>query len=112
MEENAKNTACAQDAAGGTLHGKNLGVFVVLVLAHLVSNTAGGFAGRLAGGLAFATAAGLYALGQVAGFESLNTVHRYVPFLYRLSIRRAAAERWNSNAALPKGKTACNTHRN
>ena len=51
------------------------GILVVLMLAHLVSNTAGGFASGLAGSLAFATTAGLYALSQVTGLESLNPVH-------------------------------------
>ena len=77
MDENEKKTACAK--CGRRYAARQELLLVVLMLAHLVSNTAGGFAGRLAGSLAFAAAAGLYALGQVAGLESLNPVHRYVP---------------------------------
>jgi hypothetical protein len=49
---------------------------LVFVFALLVRNTAGGLAGRLAGGLAFAASAGSTALLQVAGFNRLNSFHR------------------------------------
>ena len=51
----------------------------LLVLALLICNTAAGLAGRLARGLAFAAAAVLRALAKVAGFESLNVLHRILP---------------------------------
>ena len=44
--------------------------------AGLVGHAAGGFAGRLARGLAFAAAAVLFALGEIAGVEGLKTFHR------------------------------------
>ena len=52
----------------------------VVVLALLVSNTAGGLASRLAGGLAFAAAAAVYALVQVTSFDSSDSVHFVSPY--------------------------------
>ena len=49
---------------------------LVFVFALLVCNTAGGLAGRLAGGLAFAASAGGAALLQVAGLNRLDSFHR------------------------------------
>ena len=51
-------------------------------LALLVCNTAAGLAGRLAGGLAFAAAAVLGAVAQVAGFNGLDVFHNFT-FHYR-----------------------------
>jgi len=50
-------------------------LFLFAVFALLVYNAAGGFAGRLAGGLALAAAAVLNALAQVAGFNGTNSLH-------------------------------------
>ena len=47
-----------------------LGVFALLV-----GNAAAGLAGRLAGSLAFAAAAILRALAQIAGLDGLNVLH-------------------------------------
>lgn len=55
-------------------------------LARLICNTAGCFAGRLAGCLAFATAANCYALFQVTclnGFDSLHGFHLRSHDIYR-----------------------------
>ena len=50
-------------------------------LALLVCNAAAGLASRLAGGLAFAAAAVLSAVAQVAGFNGLNVFHEFhLPF--------------------------------
>ena len=55
---------------------------LILVFALLVSNTAGSLASGLAGGLAFAAAAVLGALAQVAGFDGLDVLHVFhLPFL-------------------------------
>jgi hypothetical protein len=56
-------------------------LFVVLVFALLVGNTAGSLAGRLAGGLAFAAAAVLDALLEVAGRKGTDSLHGTSPFL-------------------------------
>ena len=48
---------------------------LILVFALLVSNTAGSLASGLAGGLAFAAAAVLYALNEVTGSEGTNSLH-------------------------------------
>ena len=48
---------------------------LILVFALLVSNTAGSLARGLAGGLAFAAAAVLYALNEVTGSEGTNSLH-------------------------------------
>lgn len=50
-------------------------LFVVLVFALLVSDTAAGLACRLAGGLALTAAALLSGLAELLGFQSLNTFH-------------------------------------
>ena len=56
-----------------------LALFVALAL--LVSNAAAGLASRLAGGLAFAAAAVLSAVAQVAGFNGLDMFHGFhLPF--------------------------------
>jgi cytochrome c oxidase assembly protein Cox11 len=52
-----------------------LGVFALLV-----SNTAGSLASRLAGGLAFAAAAVLYALCEVTGFKGTDSLHDDISF--------------------------------
>ena len=53
----------------------------VAILALLIGKAAGGLACRLAGGLAFAAATGLQALGQVASLQSLDSLHkRTAPF--------------------------------
>jgi hypothetical protein len=49
------------------------------VLALLVSNTAAGFASRLARGLAFAATAVLCAFAKVASFDSLDMFHNRKP---------------------------------
>ena len=49
-----------------------LGAFALLIC-----DTAAGLASRLAGGLAFAAAAVLGAVAQVAGFDGLNMFHRF-----------------------------------
>ena len=51
------------------------GRLLLLVFALLIRNTAGGLAGRLAGSLALAAAAGNGALGQVTGLNGLDSVH-------------------------------------
>ena len=48
---------------------------LLLVFALLISNTAAGLAGRLAGSLALTAAAVLGALTQVAGLDSLDMFH-------------------------------------
>ena len=48
---------------------------LILVLALLVGDAAAGLASRLAGGLAFAAAAVLGALAQIAGLDGLNMLH-------------------------------------
>ena len=48
---------------------------LILVFALLVSNTAGSLSSGLAGGLAFAAAAVLYALNEVTGSEGTNSLH-------------------------------------
>ena len=53
----------------------NLLLILVLILAHLICNATGRLAGRLARSLAFPTAAGLYALRQIAGFNCLDPFH-------------------------------------
>ena len=50
-------------------------LFLFAVFALLVYNAAGGFAGRLAGGLALAAAAVLGALAEVTGLNGLNVLH-------------------------------------
>ena len=50
-------------------------LLLVLVLALLVSNAARGLASRLAGGLALATAAVLYGLCNILGFNSIDSFH-------------------------------------
>ena len=48
---------------------------LILAFALLVSDTAAGLAGRLAGGLAFAAAALLCALAKIAGLDGLDSCH-------------------------------------
>ena len=57
----------------------------LLVLAGLVSHTAAGLAGALAGGLALAAAAVDGALAEVAGFESLYPFHVYTLLFIKVS---------------------------
>ena len=57
-------------------NGKLKLLFVVFAL--LVSNAARSLASRLAGGLAFAAAAVLYALNEVTGSEGTNSLHSNV----------------------------------
>ena len=52
-------------------------VFVFLVFAGLVCDTAAGLASGLAGSLAFAAAAVLCAFAKVAGFKSDNSFHDF-----------------------------------
>ena len=52
----------------------------LLILALLIRNAAAGLAGRLAGGLAFAAATAVYALVQVTGFDSSDSVHFVSPY--------------------------------
>jgi hypothetical protein len=59
--------------AGGIFRSKQLFLFAVLAL--LIHNAAGGFAGRLAGGLTLAAAAVLNAFAQVTGFDGTNSFH-------------------------------------
>jgi hypothetical protein len=63
--------------SGGTfLHIHGISVeLAVAVFALLIGKAAGGLACRLAGGLAFAAAAGLQALGQIASFQSFDSLH-------------------------------------
>ena len=51
-----------------------------LLLAVLVSNTAGGLASGLAGGLALAAAAGLYGLLEVTGLYGNDSFHDNSPY--------------------------------
>ena len=51
---------------------------VILILALLIRDAAAGLARRLAGGLAFTAAAVLYALGKIAGFESVDSFHNNI----------------------------------
>ena len=48
---------------------------LLVILALLVCNTAGGLARRLAGGLALAASAGLGGLCNILGFYSLDSFH-------------------------------------
>ena len=50
-------------------------LFLKALLALLVRNTAGSLASGLAGGLALAAAAVLYALLEIACFDSLDSLH-------------------------------------
>ena len=50
-------------------------ISAILILTLLVGNSTGSFAGRLARGLALAAAAGLQALGQIPGLQSLDSPH-------------------------------------
>jgi hypothetical protein len=50
-------------------------LFVLLVLALLICDTAAGLAGRLAGSLAFAATAILRAVTQIAGLNGLDMFH-------------------------------------
>ena len=70
---------------------------ILAVLAHLIGDTAGSLAGRLAGGLALAATAVLHALGQITGFECLDTLHPTSPFLNASPLPRnaTAARAWN-----------------
>ena len=52
-------------------------ILLILVLALLVCNTTAGLASRLAGSLALAAATVASAVAQVAGLESLNTLHDF-----------------------------------
>ena len=52
-------------------------------LALLVRDAAAGLAGRLAGSLALAAAAGLGAVAQVAGFKRLDMLHDFSPSMLR-----------------------------
>ena len=54
---------------------------VILILALLVGHAATGFAGRLARGLAFAAAAVLCALTEVAGLDGLDSFHGFISIL-------------------------------
>ena len=54
---------------------------VILILTLLVGNGAGGLAGRLTGSLAFAAAAVLCALTEVAGLEGLDSFHGFISIL-------------------------------
>lgn len=54
---------------------------VILILALLVSHAAAGLTGRLARGLAFAAAAVLCALTEVAGLEGLDSFHGFISIL-------------------------------
>jgi len=54
---------------------QQLFIFTLFVFALLIGNAAGGFAGRLAGGLALAAAAVLHALLQVARLNGNNSLH-------------------------------------
>ena len=51
---------------------------VVLVLALLICNAAGGLASRLAGGLALAASAVLNCVVEILGFDSLDSVHNKI----------------------------------
>jgi hypothetical protein len=51
------------------------GQSVLLIFALLVSHAARGLASRLAGGLALATAAVLYGICNILGFDSRNSFH-------------------------------------
>ena len=53
-------------------------------LALLVCDTAAGLAGRLAGGLAFAAAAVLGAVTQIAGLDVLDMFHNFT-FCYKFN---------------------------
>ena len=55
-------------------------LFLLGVLALLISNTATGLASRLAGSLALAAATVLSALTQVTSLKSLNSFHDRSPF--------------------------------
>src|SRR5699024_3618394 len=75
---------------GGIKRGRCL---LVAVLALLVCHAAGSLAGRLAGGLALAAAAGLDALGQVAGRNGLDSLHgMYLSILYGLRPAHSAGQ--------------------
>ena len=50
-------------------------LFILLVLALLICDTAARLASRLAGSLAFAAAAVLGALAQIAGLDGLDMLH-------------------------------------
>jgi hypothetical protein len=50
------------------------------VFARLIGDAAGGFARRLAGGLAFAAAALAAAFGKVARLDGLDVLHKAIPF--------------------------------
>ena len=54
-------------------NGKLKLLFVVFAL--LVCNTAGGLASGLAGGLALAATTVVYALSEITGLDSLNSLH-------------------------------------
>lgn len=51
----------------------------VFVFTLLVSNTAAGLTGRLAGSLAFTTAAGFGALAEITCFDGLDSLHSKHP---------------------------------
>ena len=55
-------------------------LFLFAVFALLVYNAAGGFAGRLAGGLALAAAAVLGALAEVPGLQSDDSIHNMISY--------------------------------
>ena len=54
---------------------------VILILALLVGHAAAGLTGRLARGLAFAAAAVLCALTEVAGLDGLDSFHGFISIL-------------------------------
>lgn len=54
---------------------------LLFVLAGLICYATGGFASRLAGCLAFATATKSYALFQVTSFNCLNSLHGFISIL-------------------------------
>ena len=54
---------------------------VILILALLVGHAAAGLTGRLARGLAFAAAAVLCALTEIAGLEGLDSFHGFISIL-------------------------------
>jgi len=68
----------------------------ILVFAFLICNTAAGFASRLAGGLAFATATLFRAFAEIAGIQSFNSFHCHISIPDNL---------WSFTAAEKQGQT-------
>ena len=72
--------ACRAVLSSFAMFSQRLSFFAAL-FALLVCDAAGCLASRLAGGLAFAAAAVLYALCEVTGFEGTDSLHGYrLPF--------------------------------